>query len=75
MVVLTTQRYICQEVHALQVKASVAYPGLVNGGCSVRTRNFAHAQIVGRCGFEREYGRNTVCVKKFFNPKTFAIVL
>ena len=31
---------------------AVAYPGLVKGGCSVRTRNFAHAQIVGRCGFE-----------------------
>ena len=45
---------------------AVAYPGLVKG-C---TRNFAHAQIVGRCGFE--YGRNTV--RKTF-PKTFGIVL
>ena len=56
----------------LVVTVAVAYPGLVKGGCSVRTRNFAHAQIVGRCGFEREYGRNTVRVKK---PKTFGIVL
>ena len=39
----------------------MAYPGLVKGWCS---RNFARAQIVGRCGFEREYGRNnTVLVK------------
>ena len=30
----------------------------------VFTRNFAHAQILGRCGFAREYGRNTVRVKK-----------
>ena len=29
-----------------------------------RISNFAHAQILGRCGFAREYGRNTVRVKK-----------
>ena len=36
----------------------MAYPGLVKGGCSARII-YAHAQIVGRCGFEREYSRRT----------------
>ena len=35
----------------------MAYPGLVKGGCSALFVIFAHAQIVGRCGFEREYVR------------------
>ena len=37
--------------------ATVAYPGLVKGGCSALFVIFAHAQIVGRFGFEREYVR------------------
>ena len=41
-------------VFSTQELLSVAYPGLVKGGCPARII-FAHAQIVGRCGFERKY--------------------
>ena len=37
----------------------MAYPGLVKGGCPARICNFCVAQIVGRCGFEREYSPST----------------
>ena len=33
----------------------MAYPGLVKGGVRHVFVICAHAQIVGRCGFEREY--------------------
>ena len=42
----------------------MAYPGLVKGGCSARICIFAHAQIVGRCGFERDVVRTYLIIER-----------
>ena len=44
------------EATCTYVRIPVACPGLVKGGVRYVFVIFAHAQIVGRCGFER--GRN-----------------